>query len=89
MSGTVLSTAEMVDYMKKLELTKEALRRLGRGSQQEASYDIRVAASMVSSVLRGRYVDDAILNKLLDWATVRLAEQVNEQVAREGVPAEA
>ena len=80
MSGTVLSADEVAEYMQRLTLVKEALSRLGRGAQQEASFDIRVAPSMVSSVVRGRYLDVGILEKLELWAADAMVRELGQQV---------
>ena len=38
------------------------------GAQMEAAHDLRLSPSMISQVLRGRYVDDVKLTLLETWA---------------------
>jgi transcriptional regulator with XRE-family HTH domain len=64
----------MVAYMAKVNLVREAMVRLGRGTQQEAAFDIRVSPSLVSSILNGRWIDEEKLDQLAAWVERKLAE---------------
>lgn len=65
----------MVEYQEKREEVVALFRRLGRGSQQQASYATEISATIVSLVLGGRYIDEPKLTALGRWATERLAKQ--------------
>lgn len=70
---STMSRAELGAYMRRVEVVREAFNRLGRGAQQSASFDIRVAPSRVSSVVRGRVIDERILGELEGWLADQLA----------------
>jgi transcriptional regulator with XRE-family HTH domain len=69
-----MRSEEMVAYMAKVNLVREAMVRLGRGTQQEAAFDIRVSPSLVSSILNGRWIDEEKLDQLAAWVERKLAE---------------
>lgn len=73
MSGVDMTAEQLQQYMGRVQLVKEVMTRLGRGSQQEASFDVRVSPSHVSSVLKGRYVDPRVLELLEEWSRVKLS----------------
>lgn len=49
---------------------------VGYGGQTEAAHDLRVSASMVSSVLSGKYYDPVLLDRLDVWADRFLAGEI-------------
>jgi hypothetical protein len=59
-------------YMERVDLVREGFRRLGRGSQQRAAFDLRVSPSHVSTVVRAKYVDQLTLDRLEAWLTNEL-----------------
>lgn len=67
-----MTKEEIVAYAQLVEVVRAGFNRLGRGSQQQAAFDIRVSPSLVSSVLNGRYTSQEILEKLEGWMTPRL-----------------
>jgi hypothetical protein len=44
---------------------------LGRGARRTCSFDLRLAPSVVSQVLNGRFIDPDVLARIVAWLDAR------------------
>lgn len=61
------SPSEASAYATRLQKVVRVFDRLGHGSRQRASFDLRIPPSRLSGVLNGRELNDTILTQLEEW----------------------
>lgn len=51
---------------RRIQIEKE-VNKLPRGTKQNLSFDLRIHASLISSVLSGRVIDEKVLDQIEEW----------------------
>jgi len=62
-----LSPKELVEYDRRRQKVLAEFTALGRGSRQQASYELRIAFQTITNVLNQRIIDPRILSALEGW----------------------
>jgi hypothetical protein len=61
----------LVEYDGERGRAAERMDALGRGARRTCSFDLRLAPSVVSQVLNGRFIDPDVLARIVAWLDAR------------------